>query len=79
MEIGTVTPASIVDHVVPHKGDVNAFWLSELQSLCERCHNSGKKAEEARGYRTDIGLDGWPLDSRHPAHKARSNPLLDKK
>lgn len=33
-------PASVVDHVVPHKGDWILFWKKEnWQALCERCHN----------------------------------------
>jgi 5-methylcytosine-specific restriction enzyme A len=71
MERGIVTPATIADHVEPHRGDINKFWLGELQSLCKNCHDSGKKAEEQRGYRIDIGADGWPLDPNHPAYAKR--------
>src|SRR5262245_27309365 len=31
---GRMTAASIVDHVIPHRGDINSFRLGELQSLC---------------------------------------------
>jgi 5-methylcytosine-specific restriction enzyme A len=70
-ERGLVVPATICDHVEPHHGDANRFWLGPLQSLCENCHNSAKKLIEQRGYRPDIGLDGWPLDPRHPVYRAR--------
>ena len=35
-----LTPATVVDHIVPHKGDPFLFWNpNNLQSLCEICHN----------------------------------------
>ena len=61
-ERGLVVPATICDHVEPHHGDINKFWLGRLQSLCKPCHDGTKKLIEQRGYRPDIGLDGWPLD-----------------
>lgn len=68
MERGLVMPAEIADHVIPHKGDWNLFRLGELRSLCKRCHDSGKKRTEFRGYSTEVGLDGWPVDPKHPAY-----------
>jgi 5-methylcytosine-specific restriction enzyme A len=65
-ERGIVTPATICDHVEPHRGDINKFWLGALQSLCLQCHLTAKRDVEERGYRRDIGFDGWPLDPRHP-------------
>ena len=64
-----VVPAVIADHVDPHKGDWNGFWLGPLQSLCRNCHESGKKYQEQRGFRSDIGEDGWPIDPAHPTYK----------
>jgi len=55
---------------VPHRGDWNAFVTGKLQSLCEACHNSAKKQIELRGYRCDIGLDGFPTDPNHPFNRA---------
>jgi hypothetical protein len=66
---GVVTAACIADHVVSHRGDWLAFMTGALQSLCEPCHNSGKKLLDHRGYRPDVGDDGWPLDPAHPANK----------
>ena len=68
LERAIVTPATICDHVEPHHGDVNKFWLGPFQSLCKRCHDSTKRFVETRGFRPDIGLDGWPLDPRHPVY-----------
>jgi 5-methylcytosine-specific restriction protein A len=50
---------------------MNKFWSGPFQSLCEQCHNSAKKFQENRGYLPDIGLDGFPIDSRHPANTPR--------
>jgi len=37
---GIITPALVVDHIEPHKGDYDKFWNeNNMQSLCETCHN----------------------------------------
>ncbi|MBA7602416.1 hypothetical protein ES703_09505 [subsurface metagenome] len=37
---GIITPATVVDHIEPHKGDYEKFWdENNMQSLCEKCHN----------------------------------------
>ena len=51
LQRGIVTPANVVDHVAPHRGDWTDFITGELQSLCEPCHNSAKRQVELRGYR----------------------------
>jgi 5-methylcytosine-specific restriction enzyme A len=62
---GLAVPATIADHIEPHRGDWNAFLTSELQSLCAHCHNSAKRRIELGRPRPDIGEDGYPkLDSR---------------
>ena len=71
LQKGLVVSAVIADHVQPHRGDWNQFWLGTLQSLCRNCHESGKKFEENRGYRSDIGEDGIPTDPKHPYHARR--------
>jgi 5-methylcytosine-specific restriction protein A len=67
------TPAEVADHVVPHRGDEGAFWNSELQSLCKRCHNGIKQQKETIGYSREIGLDGWPTDPDHPVYQSWHN------
>jgi len=38
---GRVEPATVVDHIEPHRGDHEKFWNEDnFQSLCKRCHNS---------------------------------------
>ncbi|HEY2532435.1 MAG TPA: HNH endonuclease [Xanthobacteraceae bacterium] len=70
-ERGHVTAAAIVDHVVPYKGDWTAYCTGKLQSLYEPCHKSAKREIELHGYRSDIGLDGYPTDPSHPFNRAR--------
>ena len=70
LQRGIVTRANGVDHVVPHKGDWTDFITGELQSLCEPCHNSAKRQIELRGYRCDVGIDGYPIDPNHPFNRA---------
>ena len=42
-------PATIVDHVIPHKGDKRLFWdRKNWQPLCTPCHSSKKQRQEAR-------------------------------
>lgn len=45
---GLVTAATIVDHRIPHQGDMAIFWdTSNHQSLCKPCHD-GEKARQER-------------------------------
>ena len=38
---GRVMPATVVDHSIPHRGDMVLFWKSERwQALCKTCHDS---------------------------------------
>jgi len=46
---GRVTPATVVDHVTPHRGDMDRFWNGERQSLCATHHSRDKQRAEARG------------------------------
>ena len=73
---GRIEPAVVADHIKPHRGNVNLFWLGELQSLCLHCHNATKQAAEqsnrqrtkALGHSLDVSSDGWPTDPRHPGN-----------
>jgi 5-methylcytosine-specific restriction enzyme A len=40
-------PASVVDHVIPHRGDKRLFWhRANWQPLCQPCHDSVKQRQE---------------------------------
>ena len=60
---GKVRPASVVDHITPHKGDQALFWdEANWQSLCAPHHDSDKKLIElGRAPKVRTGLDGWPV------------------
>lgn len=50
---GRVTEACIVDHIVPHQGNMDLFWdTRNHQGLCKPCHDGTKAREEHHlGYR----------------------------
>ena len=71
--LGQLVPAQVVDHIRPHRGDVGRFFdHANLQSLCKRCHDGHKQAQEgnADGILRGAGLDGRPLDLAHSWHAA---------
>ena len=44
---GIATPATVVDHIKPHRGDRALFWnRANWQPLCAHCHNSHKQRQE---------------------------------
>ena len=59
---GRVTAATVVDHIIPHRGDQALFWdtANNWQPLCYSCHNSVKQ-RGARSTVAVIGDDGWPI------------------
>lgn len=43
-------PATVVDHIEPHKGDTRVFWdRSNWQPSCAPCHNGKKQSQEKGG------------------------------
>ncbi|RFB28226.1 HNH endonuclease [Brevibacillus sp. VP] len=45
-----LTAATVIDHIIPHKGDMVLFWdENNWQSLCASCHNR-KTAREDGGF-----------------------------
>ena len=37
---GKLTPATVVDHVLPHRGDMKLFWdVNNWQALCKEHHD----------------------------------------
>lgn len=47
---GYVVAATVVDHIIPHKGDQKLFWRrSNWQSLC-KTHHDQKTAKEDGGF-----------------------------
>lgn len=45
---GKAVEATVVDHIVPHRGDQRLFWdESNWQSLCKPCHDRKTWNEDA--------------------------------
>lgn len=62
---GVVRPATVADHVTPHRGDPVLFE-GALQSLCQACHSGVKQAMESGGVVRGCDAEGRPLDPGHP-------------
>lgn len=46
-EQGRLVKATVVDHIVPHRGDDILFWDEEnWQALCKNCHDSKTMTED---------------------------------
>lgn len=59
-----VVGATVVDHIVPHKGDQARFWdPSNWQACCRHCHDALKSQLEAAWEAGRIGSDSLRLDS----------------
>lgn len=44
---GRYVKATVVDHIVPHRGDQKLFWdRSNWQSLCKKCHDHKTMTED---------------------------------
>lgn len=63
---GRIVPATVVDHITPHKGDEVLFWDSEnnWQPLCKPCHDS-IKAREEQGQFIGCDVEGHPIHAAH--------------
>lgn len=60
--MGRITPATVVDHVIPHKGDRDLFWSPDnWQALCKPCHDSVKAREERSGEVFGCNVNGQPI------------------
>lgn len=58
--------ATVVDHIVPHGGDLKLFWdVKNWQPLCKKCHDSMKQRLEKSGSLTGCDVNGMPLDNNH--------------
>ncbi|WP_332712632.1 HNH endonuclease signature motif containing protein [Pelagibacterium mangrovi] len=47
---GCTATATVVDHIIPHRGDRKLFWdRKNWSSLCQHHHSSAKQSMERRG------------------------------
>ena len=48
---GRLTPATVVDHIQPHRGDPALFWDERnWQPLCKKCHDRKTRLEDQLKY-----------------------------
>lgn len=65
-EQNRLTPATVVDHKIPHRGDQALFWDQDnWASLCKVHHDGAKQREERTGIAVGCDAGGMPLDPRH--------------
>lgn len=69
---GQTVAASVVDHVIPHRGDQALFWdKTNWQPLCAKHHNATKQRMERRAEAFGADVAGRPLDPAHPWNRGR--------
>lgn len=67
---GHIVAATIVDHIVPHRGDLALFWSrSNWQPLCKPCHDSHKQRLESGTPTPGCNTQGLPTDPAHHWHR----------
>ncbi len=67
---GYLTQASVVDHIIAHKGDDILFHDPEnLRSLCMKHHDATKQREERHEVIVGGNRDGSPIDPNHHWNK----------
>jgi 5-methylcytosine-specific restriction protein A len=63
-KMGRITPATVIDHIIPHRGDRALFWQSSnWQPLCKPCHDRKTATEDGGGFyqrRGGGGSNPWP-------------------
>ena len=65
-EKGLIVPATVVDHIIPHKEDLILFWdRNNWQALCKECHDSHKQRLEKSGNQVGCDVKGIPIDPNH--------------
>lgn len=68
-QVDRITPVAVVDHVKPHKGDIELFFDdTNLQSLCVTHHNATKQRQEHRGHEQGCDATGIPMSRRTMVH-----------
>lgn len=66
---GFIRPASLVDHIVPHRGDQQLFRdQTNWQSLCAECHGRIKSVIERLWDAGRVSVSALRLDRRMPEY-----------
>jgi hypothetical protein len=75
---GKQYPANVVDHKIPHRGNLRLFWdVRNLQSMAKVCHDKFKQSQEKGGAGFKRGCDehGNPLSTDHEWWEGSAQPL----
>ena len=67
IEILSACFSSSVIQITPHPQNRIVRNPAQQWIVCWRCHSGAIQSEEALGYYTTIGADGWPVGQRNPA------------
>ena len=71
-KVGQTVKATVVDHIIPHRGDQALFWnTANWQPLCATHHNAAKRRQENGDASFGADVAGRPLDPAHPWNRAR--------
>ena len=64
---GKTEPATLSHHINEYRESFSEldFWYGPLTALCADCHAKQHGFNQAREFKTDIGPDGFPLDTEH--------------
>ena len=80
---GRLTPATVVDHIIPHRGDEHLMWdENNWQPLCKSCHDKKTGTHDKtptykynfwppRGIRISVGIGSE--DRRPPLYEFSQN------
>lgn len=59
---GLLTAATQVDHIVP-KAKLGTDHPSNLQAICDSCHEAKTAADNGAAPSVRIGIDGFPIEA----------------
>lgn len=69
---GYIEVATVVDHIVPHKGDKKLFWdQNNWQSLCKSCHDRKTQSEDRGSWSPSA-----PVKKKEEELFGRVNPFI---
>ena len=65
---GLAVVATVVDHVIPHRGNQDLFWdTNNWQPLCKKHHDGTKQSIDKGGHgHMKVGMDGLPAGDGAP-------------
>ena len=65
-QLGRVTAANVIDHIKPHRGNLELFHDPDnLAALCKPCHDRHKQRQEHTGILVGGDTNGNPVDANH--------------